>query len=61
MANCGKKALEVYRMEKFTPILIDEDSHGKFYEGDSYVVLKKDDKRKMYGFYYWIGTVRRDQ
>ena len=55
MASCGSKPLEVYRMEKFTPTLQKEETHGKFYEGDSYVVLKKDEKKQRYYIHYWKG------
>ena len=41
MASCGKEALEVYRVEKFVPTPQPADSFGKFFDGDSYVVLKK--------------------
>ena len=39
--GCGKQPLEVYRIEKFKPTLQPDDTYGKFYEGDSYVVLKE--------------------
>lgn len=53
MASCGKEALEVYRIEKFVPTLQPTESYGKFYEGDSYVVLKNGDKE--YDIHYWHG------
>ena len=53
MATCGKKPLEVYRIEKFVPTPQPEESFGKFFEGDSYVICKKGDKE--YDLHYWHG------
>ena len=53
MASCGKDPLEVYRIEKFVPTPQGLDTYGKFFEGDSYVVLKKQDKE--YDIHYWHG------
>lgn len=53
MASCGKKPLEVFRIEKFTPTLQPEDTYGKFFEGDSYVVLKQHEAE--YDIHYWHG------
>ena len=53
MASCGKNPLEVYRIEKFVPTPQAPETWGKFYEGDSYVVLKKGDKE--YDIHYWHG------
>lgn len=38
--SVGKDALEVYRIEQFKPTLQPKESYGKFYQGDSYVVVK---------------------
>lgn len=53
MKSCGKKPLEVYRIEKFVPTPQPESSFGKFFEGDSYVICKKGDKE--YDLHYWHG------
>mmetsp|Transcript_35945 Transcript_35945/g.55231 ORF Transcript_35945/g.55231 Transcript_35945/m.55231 type:complete len:101 (+) Transcript_35945:37-339(+) len=53
MASCGKDPLEVYRIEKFKPTPQAKDTYGKFFEGDSYVVVKKNDKE--YDIHYWHG------
>jgi len=53
LASCGKQQLEIYRIEKFVPTPQPEDTYGKFYEGDSYVVLKKNDKD--FDIHYWHG------
>ena len=52
-AQAGKDPLEVYRIETFEPIKQDAEWHGKFYDGDSYVVLKK--QRANYDIHYWHG------
>jgi gelsolin len=54
MASCGKLPLEVYRIEKFVPTLQPNETYGKFYSGDSYVVLKKGEKE--YDIHYWHGA-----
>jgi len=53
MASCGKEDIEIYRIEKFVPTLQPKDTFGKFFEGDSYVVLKQSDKE--YDIHYWHG------
>ena len=39
-AQAGKDELEIYRIEKFEPVRQDKQFHGKFYDGDSYVIIK---------------------
>lgn len=51
--QAGKDELEVYRIEQFEPVKQDPEYHGKFYDGDSYVVLKK--QRAAYEIHYWHG------
>ncbi len=53
LASAGHDPLEVYRIEKFEPIRQEEQYHGKFYDGDSYVVIKKNEKE--YDIHYWHG------
>lgn len=53
LASCGKDELEVYRIEDFTPTLQAKESHGKFYSGDSYVVIKQSEAE--YDIHYWHG------
>jgi len=53
MKSCGKDDLEVYRIEKFTPTPQPKDTYGKFHEGDSYVVVRKNEKE--YEIHYWHG------
>ena len=51
--QAGKDPMEIYRIEQFEPIKQDPEFHGKFYQGDSYVVLKK--QRANYDIHYWHG------
>ena len=53
LKSCGKKQLEIYRIEKFVPTPQAEPTFGKFHEGDSYVICKKGDKE--YDIHYWHG------
>lgn len=53
-AQAGQDPMEIYRIEQFEPIKQDPEFHGKFYTGDSYVVLKK--QRNCYEIHYWHGN-----
>ena len=53
------EGLTVYEIENFLPNEVDEALHGKFYEGDCYIVLRTrmDDKENYdYEIFYWIGA-----
>lgn len=52
-AEAGKEQIEVYRIEKFEPVRQDPKFLGKFYDGDSYVILYQGDK--AYDIHYWHG------
>lgn len=32
--------IEIWRIENFRPVSVSKSSHGKFFTGDSYVILK---------------------
>ena len=32
--------IEIWRIENFKPVTVPKESHGKFFTGDSYIVLK---------------------
>jgi hypothetical protein len=53
LASCGQHPLEVYRIEDFEPIAVPEKHWGKFYNGDSYVVLKQNERD--YEIHFWDG------
>lgn len=51
--------LTIWEIENFLPNKLDECVHGKFYEGDCYIVLKTslDDNGQMsWEIYFWIGV-----
>lgn len=58
-ANAGKqKGLEIWRIENFQPVAYATKDYGKFYSGDSYIVLntKVDDKGKLsWDVHFWLG------
>jgi len=58
--GCGEKAgLEIWRVEKFNLVKWPEDKYGKFYDGDSYVVLQTvipPRGSKQLHAYYWLGA-----
>ncbi|XP_058805283.1 protein flightless-1 [Phymastichus coffea] len=50
--------LAVWEIENFLPNQIEEVAHGKFYEGDCYIVLKTsidDSGSLVWAIYFWIG------
>uniref|UniRef100_A0A2M4BRN4 Putative actin regulatory gelsolin/villin family n=1 Tax=Anopheles marajoara TaxID=58244 RepID=A0A2M4BRN4_9DIPT len=58
--NAGKTVgVEVWRVENFQPVAVPKADYGKFYTGDSYIVLNtKEDKKKVksYDIHFWLGT-----
>ncbi|CAK1553244.1 unnamed protein product [Leptosia nina] len=59
-ANAGKRAgVEIWRINNFEPTVVPQNDFGKFYKGDSYIVLKTTaDKRNnlSWDIHYWIGS-----
>lgn len=59
-ANAGRQAgLEIWKIQNFEPIPVPSNEHGKFYKGDSYIILKTtSDKRNnlSWDIHYWIGS-----
>ncbi|KAK9697533.1 hypothetical protein RND81_08G043900 [Saponaria officinalis] len=57
--GAGQKAgLEIWRIENFRPARIPDSSHGKFYIGDSYIVLKTTALKSgalRHDIHYWLG------
>ncbi|XP_074273714.1 villin-4-like [Silene latifolia] len=55
----GQKAgLEIWRIENFRPARVPDSSHGKFYMGDSYIVLKTTALKSgalRHDIHYWLG------
>ncbi|KAL7019876.1 hypothetical protein ACKWTF_011282 [Chironomus riparius] len=52
------EGLTIWEIENFLPNKIDEVTHGKFYEGDCYIVLKTfvQESQLSWEIYFWIGS-----
>ncbi|OIT33520.1 PREDICTED: villin-4-like [Nicotiana attenuata] len=57
--GAGQKAgIEIWRIEKLSPVPVPKSSHGKFYTGDSYIVLKTSTSNTgalRHDIHYWLG------
>ncbi|XP_065878731.1 villin-4-like [Euphorbia lathyris] len=57
--GAGKKAgLEIWRIEDFKPVPIPKSSYGKFFTGDSYIVLKTTALKSgafRHDIHFWLG------
>ncbi|CAL0301513.1 unnamed protein product [Lupinus luteus] len=57
--GAGQKAgLEIWRIENFNPVPIPKSSYGKFFTGDSYVILKTTTSKGgalRHDIHYWLG------
>ncbi|KAF3452761.1 hypothetical protein FNV43_RR03194 [Rhamnella rubrinervis] len=57
--GAGQKAgLEIWRIENFVPVAIPKASYGKFFTGDSYVILKTTALKSgalRHDIHYWLG------
>nr|CAD1826032.1 unnamed protein product [Ananas comosus var. bracteatus] len=57
--GAGQKAgMEIWRIENFCPVLVPKSSHGKFFMGDSYVILKTTASKNgalRHDIHYWLG------
>lgn len=50
--------LTVWEIENFLPNQIEEAAHGKFYEGDCYIILETtldETHNPQWQIYFWIG------
>ncbi|XP_050098465.1 gelsolin-like isoform X1 [Anopheles aquasalis] len=58
--NAGiAKGLEVWRIENFEPVPIPAKEHGKFYVGDSYIVLNTKESKSgilSWDVHFWLGS-----
>ncbi|XP_019092506.1 PREDICTED: villin-5 [Camelina sativa] len=53
-----KSGIEIWRIENFKPVTVPNESHGKFYTGDSYIVLKTTASKSgslHHDIHYWLG------
>ncbi|XP_041021377.1 villin-4 [Juglans microcarpa x Juglans regia] len=57
--GAGQKAgLEIWRIENFLPVLVPKSTFGKFFTGDSYVILKTTALKSgalRHDIHYWLG------
>ncbi|XP_063946445.1 villin-4-like [Daucus carota subsp. sativus] len=57
--GAGQKAgLEIWRIESFRPVPVSKSLHGKFFTGDSYVILKTTALKSgavRHDIHYWLG------
>ncbi|CAL0330338.1 unnamed protein product [Lupinus luteus] len=52
------RGLEIWRIENFNPVPIPQSSYGKFFTGDSYVILKTTGTKSgalLHDIHYWLG------
>ena len=51
------EGLFIWRVENFTPVPVNPKEHGRFYTGDSYIILssKKDKSKLKHDVFYWLG------
>ncbi|CAN4123769.1 unnamed protein product [Withania somnifera] len=53
-----KDGIEIWRIEKLSPVPVPKSSHGKFYTGDSYIILKTSASKSgalRHDIHYWLG------
>ncbi|XP_046976228.1 gelsolin-like [Vanessa cardui] len=51
--------IKIWTIEKFEPVTIEEQQYGKFYNGDSYIVLKTsgaDNSTLSHDVHFWLGS-----
>ncbi|EPS57833.1 hypothetical protein M569_16984, partial [Genlisea aurea] len=54
-----KDGIEIWRIENFNPIPVSKSSYGKFFSGDSYVILKTSALKNgslHHDVHYWLGS-----
>ncbi|KAG7566033.1 Villin/Gelsolin [Arabidopsis suecica] len=53
-----KPGTEIWRIENFEPVPVPKSEHGKFYMGDTYIVLQTTQNKGgayLYDIHFWIG------
>lgn len=58
-ANAGKVAgTEIWRIEDFKPVPYPKNDYGKFYSGDSYIILVTKEKNGIFSWdiHFWLGS-----
>ncbi|KRT78520.1 hypothetical protein AMK59_6774, partial [Oryctes borbonicus] len=57
-ANAGRTGgLEIWRIENFRPVAYPKSDYGKFYTGDSYIILFTKEKNGVFSWdvHFWLG------
>ncbi|KAK4871750.1 hypothetical protein RN001_015874 [Aquatica leii] len=57
--NAGKvPGIEIWRIEDFKPVPYPKKDYGKFYSGDSYIILHTKEKSGVFSWdlHFWLGT-----
>ena len=56
-AGFGKEGLQVWRIENFHVVTWPTEQYGKFFSGDSYIILYtyEVNGKRQYNVHYWIG------
>ncbi|KAF2587874.1 hypothetical protein F2Q70_00041055 [Brassica cretica] len=52
------RGTEIWRIENFQPVLVPKSEHGKFYMGDTYIVLQTTQNKAgtyLFDIHFWIG------
>lgn len=54
----SKDGIVIWRIEKLKPVRIPEDQYGKFFQGDSYILLHTATKKsgKEMNLHFWLGS-----
>lgn len=50
-----KPGVEIWRIEFFKPVKVHPKQYGKFYKGDSYIILETRTVGRMANIYFWLG------
>lgn len=50
-----KPGLEIWRIEFFKPVKVDPKRYGKFYKGDSYIILETISVGSRANIFFWLG------
>ncbi|KYQ91647.1 severin [Tieghemostelium lacteum] len=49
--------LEIWRIENYKVVPWDKSQYGKFYDGDSYIILNTSDASPKHAIYFWLGQL----
>lgn len=62
LVDDGTGKVEIWRIEDFEMVPLDQALYGQFFGGDSYVILYtyEVNGKENYLIYFWLGQVRQD-